>query len=168
MGSVLKTANGSDWFAETVNWESSDPHSIRKIGVSKSAIQHRADRGQSWELGQLYGVLATGIISATHIFQGLRRPMSVNGDMEADKSKLIFTWVAHRDAQLSREGQISYCAAPLGAVFFVIVSPNLMIDRYPDIYGWAERWGWLEAHSTLRGAPIDFDTRYDTRLWSSQ
>lgn len=166
MESALKTSDGSNWFAETINWSSLDPNSVLKIGVSKASIQAHADRGLTWAIGQLYGVVATGIISAEHIFQGLRRPMSVNGDGAADQRKYVFTWSAHRDAQMSREGELTYHAAPLNSVFFVIVSPNGNQIRHPEIFGWAERWGWLDAHSALRGAPIDYDSRYDVRIWS--
>jgi hypothetical protein len=166
LSSILKNADGSTWYVETINWESSDPHSIRKLGLSKDSISFRAERGLTWALGQLYGVMATGIISVEHIFQGLRRPMSVNGDASADGSKLVFTWAAKRDAKMTVDGGLEFCGAPIKRVFFVIVSPNLMPDRYPDIYGWVERWGWLESHDTLSGAPIAYDSRYDTRVWS--
>jgi hypothetical protein len=168
VGPVLKSVDGANWFAETVNWDSTNPQDVRKIGVAKASIAHNAARGQTWAIGQLYGVLATGLISVQHVFEGLRRPMSVNGDMAADEKKLVLTWAAQRDAQISREGLLTFCAAPLDTVFFVIVSPNTMADRFPEMFGWAERWGWIDRHQSLRGAPRDFETRYDTRLWSNQ
>jgi hypothetical protein len=163
---VLKNADGSVWCTEAINWESDDPHSVRKIGVKKSTFQNDFDHGLTWAIGQFYGVLSTGLISADHIFCGLRRRMSVNGNSHADSNMLIFTWVAHRDAEMSREGELTFCAAEVGSIFFVIVSKNTDQDTYPDIYGWAERWGWLPGHSTIKGAPVDFDSRYDTRVWS--
>lgn len=168
MDHVLKTPDGSDWYAETVNWMDSDPNSTLRIGVNKERFLDRARRGLTWEIGQMYGVLQTGMIFVEHVFQGLRRPMTVNGDSDADRSRLIFTWAAHRDAEITRSGALTFHAAPLKSVFFVIVAPNREPSAHPEIYGWAERWGWLDAHATVRGAPIGFESRYDARLWSRE
>ena len=164
----LQKSDGSVWSIETIDWDSPDPHSTRKIGVSKVSVAQRAQRGQSWALGQLYGVASPGLINVNHIFQGLRRPMSVNGDKEADRRKLVFTWRANRDARITREGELVYGGIPVGTVFFVLVSPNDMPDRFPEIFGWAEQWGWLDKHQSVEGAPIDFETRYDSRIWTRQ
>lgn len=168
MDHVLKKPDGSDWYAETINWMDSDPHSTLRIGVSKERFLDRVRRGLTWEIGQMYGVMETGIILVEHVFQGLGRPMTVNGDPDADQSRLVFTWAAHRDAEIDRDGSLTFHAAPMKSVFFVIVSPNTELVAHPGIYGWAERWGWLDAHATVKGAPVNFESRYDTRLWSRE
>lgn len=164
--SVLMDAGGGVWCAEAVDYRSVDPHAVLKLGISKNAILNRARRGQTWALGQLYGVVAPGLIMTDHIFQGLRRPMSVNGDSQADEAKLVFTWAARQDAQMTREGELRFVAAPIETVFFTIASPNGDRNQHPDIFAWIENWGWLQAHSTLSGAPTEYDTRYDARVWT--
>lgn len=172
MDGILKSADGGNWVAETIDFRSSDPHAILNLGISKSAITNRAQRGLSWSLGQLYGVVATGLINVEHIFQGLRRRLSVNGDGDADEKKYVFTWSAKRDARLGDDGVLKFFPAPLDdhgreRVFFVIVSPNVQSEKFPDIFGWIEWWGWLPSHAAMRGAPVDYDSRYDSRIWSS-
>lgn len=164
--SALKELGGDLWAAEAIDFRSPDPRAILKLGITKKAIATRASRGQSWSLGQLYGIIEPGLIMADHLFQGLRRPMSVNGNSRADETKLVFTWAARRDAQMTRDGELNYVAAPVNAVFFVIASPNGDTSSFPGIFGWIENWGWLQAHPDLPGAPVQYDSRYDSRLWS--
>jgi hypothetical protein len=158
---------GGSWHAETIDWRSSDPHTILRIGVSKKAIENRCQRGQSWALGQMYGVLQPGLIFVEHIFQGFRRPMCVSEDMNADAEKLAFTWKARHDAQMTRGGTDFVRVPPEpGTVFFVHVSRNAKSGTDGDIFGWAEHWGWVDQSPTLSGAPIDWEIRYDKRIWS--
>ena len=175
MSSIMKVPGGGPWYAETIDWRSSDPHAILKIGVPKAAIARRAGHGQTWALGQLYGVVATGLINVQHVFQGFRRRMCVEDDMAADELKLAFIWTPRHDARMNEDGMdFLRVAAPPGAAFFVHVSPNTQLTEFPEIFGWAEHWGWVDlspAPSTplsplLSGAPIDWERRYDRRLWS--
>jgi hypothetical protein len=166
---VLKSLGGEAWYAEAPDWRSDDPHAVLRIGVSKHAISNKSKRGQTWALGQLYGVLLTGLISTTHIFGGLRRSMCIGDDMEADNKKLTFTWPARHDARLVENSgvwEISRIAAEVKTVFAVNVSLNSRESEFPNIYGWAEHWTWLDADEVLIGAPVDWETRYDSRLWS--
>lgn len=164
----MQQPGGGAWVAEAVNWEEDDrPH--LNIGITKAAILARSARGQRWILGQMYKVVGTGMILAKHVFRGLRRDMLVGDDDTADKKKLAITWVSPRDAKLTGPAsacQVEYEEAPEGCVFVVYVSPNEMLKDFPNIYGWAEHWAWLPADSNLPGAPIDWETRYDSRIWS--
>lgn len=175
MSQVMMAPGGEPWFAETIDWRSTDPNAVLKIGVPKAAIARRAGRGQTWALGQMYGVLATGLINVEHIFEGLRRPMCVENNMSADETKLTFVWTPRHDAKMSADGMaFERVAAPPQSVFFVHVSPNTQLTEFPEIFGWAEHWGWVDLSPSpspalspsLSGAPIDWETRYDRRLWS--
>lgn len=42
-----------------------------------------------------------------------------------------------------------------------------MLTEFPDIYGWAEHWTWVAADPNEPGAPVDWKTRYDQRLWTA-
>jgi len=95
--------------------------------------------------------------------------MYVRGDQRADLKKLAITWTQGRDASWVGdpfEGRPEYRPAPENRVFAVYVSPNEMLQDFPSIFGWAEHWTWLPADSRLRGAPIDFDARFEECLWS--
>lgn len=175
MSRILMTPEGRPWFAETIDWRSSDPHAVLNIGVPKSAIAKRAGRGQTWALGQMHGVLATGLINTEHIFEGFRRPMFVEDDMSADARKLAFVWTPSHDARMTPDGHgLERVAAPPNCAFFVHVSPNDQLVEFPEIFGWAEHWGWVDlsparsppSSPSVSGAPIDWETRYDRRLWS--
>jgi hypothetical protein len=69
---------------------------------------------------------------------------------------------------------IERLAAPPNCAFFVHVSPNAQATDFPDIFGWAEHWGWVDLSPPsspspsppLSGAPVDWETRYDRRVWS--
>jgi hypothetical protein len=139
---ILMLPGGGPWFAETIDWRSSDPHAVLKIGIPKARFRGPSARGHSWTIGQLYGVVATGLINVEHIFRGFRRPMCVDDDMSADQQKLAFIWTPRHDAKMSADGMsIERVAAPPKCAFFVHVSPNDHLDAYPEIFGWAEHWG---------------------------
>jgi hypothetical protein len=92
--------------------------------------------------------------------------MCVGENEDADREKLVFTWKARRDAYMTAEGELHYRAAEVDTVFFVLVTPNGRLSEFPDIFGWAEHWGWLPEAANLSGAPVDYQTRYDIRLWT--
>jgi hypothetical protein len=118
----------------------------------------------------MYGVVAPGLIFAEHVFEGLRRDMYVRDDKTADKHKLAVTWTAKRDAELVGDKfspTLRFVDAPPGRVFVVYISINGMLTEFPDVYGWAEHWTWVGAAPDLLGAPVDWNTRYDRKIWSS-
>ena len=88
----------------------------------------------------------------------------------AGEKKLVITWAAKRDAYFAGDpfnGRLEYSPAPENRVFAVYVSPNEMLDEFPSIAGWAEHWTWIAADPGTPGAPIDWRTRYDRRIWTA-
>lgn len=80
------------------------------------------------------------------------------------------TWAAPRDAKLVGDEfnpSLQYFDAPANGVFAVYISPNEMLTDFPDIYGWAEHWAWIAADPTVSGAPIEWNSRFDAKIWSS-
>ncbi|MDX8480765.1 hypothetical protein RFN28_20165 [Mesorhizobium sp. VK24D] len=169
MLNVLKQPGGQVWAADAPNWANLDGKDHLKIGVTSASIAAGADRGMQWYLGQLYGVVGPGLIFAQHVFQGLKRDMLVRNDMKADEKKLAVSWPAPQDAKLvggPQNGRLEFYPAPAQCVFVVYISPNEMIEQFPDIYGWAEHWTWVAENHDLAGAPIESESRYGNKLWS--
>lgn len=164
---LLVQPGGSIWTATAINWTGgSDP---LKIGITPEAIKARASRGLRHVIGQMYGIVGTGLIHAQHVFQGLKRDMLVGDDDNAAQKKLAVTWATNRDAVYAGDksgGRLEYMDAPENRVFAVYVSPNEMLEEFPDIFGWAEHWTWIAADPELSGAPIDWRDRYDSKIWS--
>jgi hypothetical protein len=98
----------------------------------------------------------------------LKRDMYVRGDRRADLKKLAITWGQNRDAAWVGDeitGGIEYRDPEPNRVFVVYASPNEMLEEFPSVYAWAEHWAWLPDDSRLRGAPIDYDNRFEEQLW---
>jgi hypothetical protein len=167
---LLKQPGSHVWVADAPAW-TGDPKSSFRIGIWKDGIQFRADKGLSWQLGQMYGVVGPGLIFAQHVFQGLRRDMYVREDKEAAKAKFAVTWTANRDCELvgdKTHSTLKFTDPPPNRVFVVYISPNRMLTEFPDIFGWAEHWTWVGADSELKGAPVDHNARYDRKVWSRE
>lgn len=171
MSGPMQAPEGGGLFTvDAPNFAKEQDRDCLKLGVLDARTLFRAEHGLSWQLGQLYGVVQTGLILTQHIFVGLRRGMLIAGDGEAAKEKMAFTWAARRDAQAVGDKfnlKIRYRDAPPNRVFCVYASPNKMLDEYPEIFGWLEHWTWLAANSELPGAPVEWQDRYDKKLWSA-
>jgi len=166
---LLKQPGSHVWVADAPDWTGSSKSHLR-IAVYLPTIVGRAERGLSWQLGQMYGVVGTGLIMTRHVFQGLKRDMYVRDDKDAASKKLVATWAASRDAEIVGDRSnphLNYVPAPENRVFGVYISPNEMLTDYPDIDGWAEHWAWIAADPDCPGAPIDWNFRYDKKVWSS-
>jgi hypothetical protein len=165
---LLKEPGGVVWVAEAPNWIGSG--SPLKIGISQDAMKGQIGRGLRHMVGQLYGVIGPGLIMAQHVFQGLKRDMYVRNDSRADVKKLAITWAHPGDAVFLGDqfaGELEYGLAPKDRVFAVYVSPNEMLDTFPSIHGWAEHWTWIAADRNTPGAPINWDTRFERRIWTN-
>lgn len=160
------------WIADAPNWNESPGKSHLQYAVANGAIKRRGLRGVRWQLGQMYGVLATGLIFAKFVFKGLQRPMLVDGNGNADQDKFALTWDADRDAKLAGDPfspTFDYVGAPENSVFVVLASPNTMHDEFPDVDAWIERWAWVDGDPNNKGAPINAiveeDSRYADCVW---
>lgn len=172
---LLSQPGGHIFVAEAPIWDRSNESLIRNgdhllLGVTKETIKLGATRGMSVYLGQLYGVVAPGLIFTTHLFEGLKRGMLVGDDSNADKHKLVASWAQHQDAYLEghrNDPTLKFRDGPKNRVFVVVISRNKMLDEFPQIYGWMEHWTWVAADPSEAGAPVDWDTRFDRRIWSA-
>ncbi len=166
---LLKQPGGHVWIADAPNWAGIPGKEHLTVAISKTGIKDRADQGFSWQLGQLYGILEPGLIFTQHVFQGLRRDMYVREDKNAAAKKFALSWVANRDARLVGDEYnptLEFADPPPNRVFVVYISPNEMLQEFPDVFGWAEHWTWVAADGQLAGAPVEWNDRYDRKVWS--
>ncbi len=165
---LVQQPGASVWVADAPDWTNSGKSHL-SIAIDLRSIADRAARGLSWQLGQLYGVVGTGLIMTRHVFQGLKRDMYVRMDTDAASKKLVATWPAHRDAELvgdPQNPQLRYVGRPNNRIFVVYISPNEMLTDFPDIDGWAEHWAWIVSDPLKIDHPIDWNARYDKKVWS--
>ena len=171
---LLRQRGGHVYVAEAPIWDRTKPTLIRNdhlvLGITKEALTTIASRGLSTAIGQLYGVIAPGLIHAQHLFRGLKRPMMIGNNCGAAASRLIASWAQPRDARLVGTGQdpkLEYLDAPPNKVFVVTISMNEMLESFPQIYGWMDHWTWIAEDPDKIGAPIEWSKRYDKCLWTA-
>jgi hypothetical protein len=88
--------------------------------------------------------------------------------MRADERVLAYCWIPKCDwlCRGGRQGvQPLAVAAPPGRVFTLLATEYEDKDRY-GVSGSIEDFMWIREDSRLRGAPINYDTRYREHLWS--
>lgn len=168
----VRQPGGGVWIAEAPNWAGISGRTELNIGIAPGAVAARQERGQRWQIGQMYWVVGTGLISANHVFRGLRREMYVGDDKDADEKKLAVSWASPHDARAVGDSfgaiQPEYHPAPAGCAFVVYISINKMLGKFPDVYGWAEHWTWVDGDPGSPGAPVEWQERYEERVWSNQ
>jgi hypothetical protein len=143
---------------------------VAKFGLLKPELAKYASRGLFSGLGQFYGIVTPGLIMAKHLFVGLNRPLYCDGSMTGDGNKLIYSWIPTHDYEWRGGpsfGKLEQLPAPPNSVFVVIVSQNVNQHKedFPNIYGWIERWNWVDSDAYIHSAPINWKTRYRDRIY---
>jgi hypothetical protein len=138
------------------------------VGVRTDTFQQYAGRGLATVIAQYYGIVQSGLFSAQHAFKGLNRKLLDEEDVQAEEKIVIYSWRPLADyvwqGSSSNGVPVRVVPPPRGKVFVVLVR----IDP-PDehgIEGSIERWNWIREDSKTPKAPVDWDARYGTRLWS--
>lgn len=145
------------------------------LGISKKRLLALNEKGFSHKFGQLRNLVMPGLVVSTALFQGLQRRLMQRDNTEADADKLIYIRKPSHDyeweyADRFYPDRIRKLPAPERAVFFVIATPNTVPkyrERYPEIFAWIERWGWIEEDGANPGMPEDFSNRYKKCLWKA-
>ena len=144
-------------------WAVDDPDrpEVVKFGILQSDIAKRYKRGQNCALAQFDSILSPGLIVVRHIFRGLKRPLYADGSPNADKDKLVHTWKPVCDFEWNDGfGRPQRLAAPDNCAFVVIISKNVRhVAEWPEIYGWIDRWNWVDEDPRLPEAPLNWDSR---------
>jgi hypothetical protein len=153
-------------------WSVDDPNhpEVVKFGILKIDIMKRRDRGQNVALAQFDSIVATGLIMVHHIFRGLKRPLCADDCMEADTQKLVHTWRPANDfVWPNGYERPQRMPAEKNCVFVVLISKNdRHLKNWPEVYGWIDRWNWVFEDPRMPGAPIDWDSRYEERLFTQK
>lgn len=141
----------------------------KQFGLPKSQLAKHLNRGSNIKLAQFLGIVAPGLVLADHIFQGLKRPMCVGGNMNADREKLVFSWKPAWDYWWNESyrfdsKRLEFRESPDGKVFVVVVSRNEAKETYPSVDYWIERWFWVRRSTTLQRAPTEWETRFEKKL----
>jgi hypothetical protein len=151
-------------------WSVDDPNEpmVVKFGILQVDIMKRYDRGQNCALAQFDSIVSPGLITSRHIFRGLNRPLYADGSMHADKDKLVHTWKPGWDFDWNdRFGRPRKLPAPDNCVFVVLISRNIRhLDKWREVYGWIDRWNWVDEDPKLPEAPLNWDSRYSNKLFT--
>lgn len=151
-------------------WAVDNPNEpqVAKFGILQSDLVRRNDRGQISALAQFDGIIGPGLIFARHIFVGLNRPLYADDSMEADKYKLVHTWRPKFDFDWPDPyGRPRRLLPETNRVFVVIMTKNVRHNgEWPEVYGWIDRWNWVDEDPGLKEAPINHFSRYGKRLFT--
>src|SRR5713101_5085405 len=125
-------------YVEIVESRAPDNHlNIVKVGVVEEVFDKFVQTGQSIKCAQFFGIIQPGLTSAVHAFKGLNRPLMRAGDMEADKTIVIYSWRPRFDYVWSHgrfNGNQTTRTPPSNEVFVVLVQQLAEPEHYPG-YG---------------------------------
>src|SRR6185437_15030227 len=102
------------------------------------------------------------------------RPLMHGEDKDVDKRVLVYSWRPEVDYEWEGspfDGWSVGRIQPLGRVFVVLVRPELDPIEYQGIgrvSGSIEKWNWVREAPNLAGAPVDWEDRYDKKIWSRE
>lgn len=144
-----------------------DPTAMVRLGVRTETFRRYAARGLATAIAQYYGIVQEGMGHARYLFQGLKRPLMLGDDMNADQSALVYTWRSSVDFEWHGAPQDGYPVERVprpGRVFAVVVRPEEANEV--GINGSIERWNWIKEDPKFAEAPIGWPQRYDRKVWS--
>jgi hypothetical protein len=147
-----------------------NPSIMVRLGVRQDTFQRQILRGRGTVIAQYYGIIQDGLVIAAHAFRGLKRPLSHGSDMNADESVLIYAWRPRFDYEwvgYRHDGQEYRRDPPLNRVFVVLVREEPQPNEF-HVLGSVEHWNWVPEDSGLKQAPIDWEKRYQAKLWSRE
>ena len=147
-----------------------DDNKMSNYALHKDSLRKRIDRNFRWQIGQLYGNVCRDLESTNFIYEGLKRPMHVKNNSDADKQKWAFVTNSKYDHRFEgdkfgTEGELSRVLAPARRVFVVLVSPNDSTEDYPNVDGWIEHWSWVKADPNDMKRPKEHFERYEACIF---
>lgn len=145
---------------------------VVKLGLREDSFQQNVENALATTVAQYYGIVQDGLLNAVHLFKGLKRPLLHGDDKQADKSIIVYSWRPEIDYVWvgSRfDGKPVQKTPPPNRVFVVLVRE----EREPNVYatvgsvfGSIEKWNWVKEDPALPHAPIEWQQRYEAKIWS--
>jgi hypothetical protein len=151
-----------------------DPVLAVKLGLRKDSFDRVLHHNLATAVAQYYGIVQDCLFQAVHAFKGLKRPLMHGQDMEADKGIIVYSWRPEIDWVWSAGqfgGRPVAKKAPAGRVFVVLVREEPEAKEYAGvgkIFGSIEKWNWVKEDPALLHAPVDWQDRYTSKLWSRE
>jgi hypothetical protein len=146
---------------------------VVKLGLRESGFQQVVQNGNKTPVAQYYGIVQDCLLEAVHCFQGLKRPLlDVDSKEDIGKDVLVYSWRPAFDFVWSHsrfDGNPTARTPPPNRVFAVLVRKEPQPNIFPGVgtvYGSIERWNWLKEDPIELGAPVDWQERYESRMWS--
>jgi len=94
----MKTIQRVGPYLDIVEARSPENHlNVVKVGVRSDSFQQLMHQNLSTAVAQYYGIVQDGLLDARHAFMGLNRPLMHAGDMEADRSVIVYSWRPQTD-----------------------------------------------------------------------
>ncbi|MFZ2445135.1 MAG: hypothetical protein WAW37_02140 [Syntrophobacteraceae bacterium] len=167
---IIKKNNKVAYLIEGFSVDNPSKPEVVRFGILQVDVMKRHDRGQNSALAQFDSIVAPGLISVQHVFRGLNRPLFADGSMEADKQKLAYTWRPVWDFEWPDPfGRPRKLPRPMNCVFVVIVSKNMRhLEEWPEVYGWIDRWNWVDEDPGVPGSPLNWSSRYGEKLFTQK
>jgi hypothetical protein len=151
-----------------------DPLLAVLVGLREDSFSPVLHHNLSTAVAQYYGIVQHELFHAVHAFKGLNRPLMDGEDMAADKRIVIYSWRPQKDyvwigGQFG--GKPVEKVPPRGRVFVVLVREEPGPNEYAGVgkvFGSIEKWNWVKEDPQLLQAPIEWQERYTSKLWSRE
>jgi hypothetical protein len=144
-----------------------DPVLTVRLGLREDSFKDLVQHNLATAVAQYHGIVQEWLHEAVHAFRGLNRPLMHRGDMQADKSVIVYSWRPEMDYVWTGSrfgGKPVAKAPPSNRVFVVLVREEP--EKNLNIFGAIERWNWVAEDQELPEAPVDWRERYIEKLWS--
>jgi hypothetical protein len=140
-----------------------------EFGVKSETFQCLTERRLFSSIAQYYGLVQDGMQQTRHMFRGLKRPLAVAGNMNADQDVLIYSWKPRVDYEWVGtffNGLPVERAPGNGMVFVVLVHIHGEFDEGSGVKGDIVKWNWIREDQQLAEAPVGWEHRYEKHLGS--
>ncbi|MGZ3519242.1 MAG: hypothetical protein ACXVAM_19090 [Vulcanimicrobiaceae bacterium] len=122
--------------------------------------------GRTWSALAFRMIVGPRLCIAQHCFKGLNR--SVGSDPKGENFWIYSFNVPYNVIYDQGTQKVKVIDPPPGSVFMVIVEPTSdEVLSTIAVYGWISSWSWVLEDQVVQGAPVNPDTRFGRKLWSS-
>ncbi len=145
---------------------------VVKVGLRGDSFQQSVQNGLKTVVAQYFGIVQDGLLDAMHCFEGLKRNLMHGDNTEVGGSVLVYSWRPEKDWIWSGsrfDGKPVAVNPPPKRVLVALVRREEQPNEYSgvgSVFGSIERWNWVKEDPLLPHAPVNWEIRYGTKLWS--